>query len=71
MGSGGVNLPIVGVASNSTELSIRVYEDYTRYDQWEFVYDPAKQALRAAPGGKTEPETGSGDKSKTRPKARE
>ncbi|MGH9803597.1 MAG: hypothetical protein ACRD4D_00365 [Candidatus Acidiferrales bacterium] len=69
MGSAGVGAPIIGVASNSDKLSIRVYDGYTRYDHWEFIYDPAKEALRAPAGTTPAPETGSGDKSKTKPKS--
>ena len=72
MGSGGVNLPIVGVASTSDKLSIRIYNGYMRYDQWEFVYDPSKQALKtpagATPGTDDKSGGKSGDKSKTKPK---
>ena len=32
--------PIVGVASTSTQQSIRVLNDKDHYNQWEFVYDP-------------------------------
>lgn len=69
--SGPVNAPIIGVASNSTARSFRVRDGYQRYDQWEFVYDPVKEALRvpAGAGGTPAPATDSSDKSKTKPKS--
>lgn len=70
MGSGGVNYPIVGVASTSPDLSIRVYEDEFRYDKWEFIYDPAKAALKKAAGAAPDPGGQGEDKSKTKPKSR-
>jgi type II secretory pathway pseudopilin PulG len=36
---------IVGVSSTSPKESIRVYKKQTHYNQWEFVYDPASEAL--------------------------
>jgi type II secretory pathway pseudopilin PulG len=48
-GTGGVEYPIAGVASQSTENSIRVYEGYSRYNEWEFIYDPVKEALESQP----------------------
>jgi type II secretory pathway pseudopilin PulG len=48
-GSGGVKYPIAGVASQSTEPSIRLYEGYSRYNEWEFIYDPVKEALESQP----------------------
>jgi type II secretory pathway pseudopilin PulG len=41
--------PIAGVASTSTARSIRVYEGYDVYNQWEFIYDPVKEALQNRP----------------------
>lgn len=70
MGSGGVSYPIIGVASNSDQFSIRVYDGYMRYDQWEFIYDPAKEATRTPPGATPTPDAGSGNKPKTKPKSR-
>lgn len=34
---------IVGVASNSTRISIRVYRGHTQYNRWEFIYDPSAE----------------------------
>lgn len=36
--------PIAGVASRSTARAIKVYQDYTRYHEWEFIYDPVQEA---------------------------
>jgi type II secretory pathway pseudopilin PulG len=36
---------IVGVSSTSPKASIRVYKKQTHYNQWEFVYDPAMEAI--------------------------
>jgi type II secretory pathway pseudopilin PulG len=68
-GSAGVGAPIVGVGSNSQESSFRVYEGYSRYDHWEFIYDPSKQAT-GLPAGAS-PASGGvlGDKYKAKPKA--
>lgn len=54
-------LPLAGVASRSTKRSLRLYQDYSQYSQWEFIYDPVKEALQNRPGvpgatpGKTPP----------------
>lgn len=37
--------PIVGVSSTSPKESIRVYKKQTHYNQWEFVYNQAAEAL--------------------------
>lgn len=52
--------PLAGVASTSTERSFRVYEGFNQYYQWEFIYDPVKEALRNQPGvpGGAAPGTG-------------
>ena len=34
---------IAGVASNAEGEGVMVYNEHTKYDEWEFVYDPAKQ----------------------------
>ena len=50
-GSGEIaTFPIAGVASRSTRRSLRVYQDYSQYSQWEFIYDPVKEALQNRPG---------------------
>jgi len=41
--------PIAGVASTSTARSIRLYESYDTYNQWEFIYDPVAEALANRP----------------------
>ncbi len=43
-------LPLAGVASRSTKRSLRIYQDYSQYSQWEFIYDPVKEALQNRPG---------------------
>ena len=40
--------PIVGVASTSTQQSIKVLNDKDHYNEWEFVYDPRLE-VPAAP----------------------
>lgn len=47
-GADKINAPIAGVASRLKSRTIRVYEDFEYYHQWEFVYDPVKEAARAA-----------------------
>jgi hypothetical protein len=34
---------IAGVASNAEGEGIKVYNDHTLFNEWEFVFDPAKQ----------------------------
>jgi len=34
---------IAGVASKAESDSIMVYNDHSKYNEWEFVYDPAKE----------------------------
>ncbi|MFQ5662562.1 MAG: hypothetical protein ACE5HL_01865 [Terriglobia bacterium] len=57
LSSGPGSYPIIGVASRSTARAIRVYQGYTRYNEWEFIYDPTQEALGALPGapGRTQP----------------
>jgi hypothetical protein len=40
--------PIIGVASTSTNKSIKEFNGSTEYDEWLFVYDPR---LEQGPGG--------------------
>lgn len=47
--------PIIGVASTSTARSIRVYNNFQHYNEWEFIYDPVQDALRSAAGGAAQP----------------
>ncbi|MCH7765176.1 MAG: hypothetical protein IH916_01270 [Acidobacteria bacterium] len=54
-GSGPNPYPIIGVASTSTARSIRVYNDYQHYNQWEFIFDPVQDALRNASAGTASP----------------
>jgi hypothetical protein len=39
---------IAGVASMADAEGIRVYNERTNYKEWEFVYDPNKEAQKAA-----------------------
>ncbi len=47
--------PIAGVASRSTARSFRLYEDYDNYNEWEFIYDPVKEATQSRPGSPEAP----------------
>ena len=42
---------IVGVASTSTQQSIKVLNDRDHYDEWEFVYDPRLDLQAQLPSG--------------------
>ncbi len=43
---------LIGVASKINRRSIRVYNDASRYREWEFIWDPTKDlAAGAQPGG--------------------
>lgn len=49
--SGGVNLPIIGVASKNPRRSIKLFQNQTTYRTWEFIFDPVADALlRGGPG---------------------
>jgi type II secretory pathway pseudopilin PulG len=41
---------IIGVASKSTETSIRIYKGQTRYDQWPFTFNMANRPGAQVPG---------------------
>jgi type II secretory pathway pseudopilin PulG len=43
--------PIIGVASKSTDTSIRLYNGRSHYNEWQFVYIPAATRPGMAPGG--------------------
>ena len=45
---------IIGVASKSTDTSIRLYKGRSHYNEWAFVYTPPAQAP-GGPGGPTAP----------------
>lgn len=49
MASGG----IIGVASKSTETSIRIYKGQTRYDQWPFTFNVVNRPGGNVPGAQT------------------
>jgi hypothetical protein len=38
---------IAGVASTLEQDSIKVYEEHQKYNEWEFIYDPAKDRTGA------------------------
>jgi hypothetical protein len=42
---------IAGVASKMEDDSIMVYNDRSKYNEWEFVYDPTKDKPLANPNG--------------------
>jgi hypothetical protein len=42
--SQGLGGGIVGIASKLDREGIKIYNEKTNYKEWEFVYDPAKQA---------------------------
>lgn len=48
MGAGGQTLGggIAGVASNYKGVSIKLYAERKKYQEWEFVYDPKEEALK-------------------------
>jgi len=48
--SGGVNQPIIGVASRSPRRAIKVYQEQSYYNRWEFIYDPVAEAAKQAAG---------------------
>ena len=42
LGQGGLGAGIAGVASKKEATGIKIYNERTRYDEWEFLYDPSK-----------------------------
>jgi len=44
---GGLGAGIAGVASKKEATGIKVYNERTRYDEWEFLYDQSKDARSA------------------------
>jgi hypothetical protein len=42
---------IAGVASTAESDSIMVYNDRSKYNEWEFIYDPAKEKPLPNPNG--------------------
>jgi hypothetical protein len=53
---------IAGVASKFEARGIKVYNDRTKYNEWEFVYDPRKDManpMGPQPGLQPQPQTGS------------
>ncbi len=41
---------VAGVASNLEQDSIKVYNDRTKYNEWEFIYDPRQDKTMRMPG---------------------
>ncbi len=46
--------PIIGVHSQSTDASIKIYKGRTRYDDWKFVYEEESQRPQPGGGGERE-----------------
>jgi uncharacterized membrane protein YgcG len=42
---------IAGVATKYKGPSIKIYDDRQKYQEWEFVYDPRKEAMKQVQGG--------------------
>lgn len=49
-GQGGISGGIMGVASKSTENSIRIYKGQTRYDMWPFTFNVVNRPGGNMPG---------------------
>lgn len=47
MAQGGLGAGIAGIASKKEATGIKIYNERTRYDEWEFVYDQSKEAKSA------------------------
>lgn len=62
MGSGQMGSGIAGVATTLEASGIKVYNERTKYNEWEFIYDQSKDrtGLRAATGGMQAPQQGQG-----------
>lgn len=59
MGGQTIGGGIAGVASKVKEEGIKVYNDQTAYNKWEFVYDITKDPMRNG-GGAAMPQAGAG-----------
>jgi hypothetical protein len=46
---------IGGVASKLESESIKIYNDRSKYNEWEFIYDPRTELTTVVPGGATPP----------------
>jgi hypothetical protein len=51
---------LAGVASNLEEDSIKVYNDRTKYNEWEFLYDPRTDRFAMAAGQMGQTGSGAG-----------
>ena len=47
VGQGGLGAGIAGVASKREATGVKIYNERTRYDEWEFVYDQTKDVKSA------------------------
>ncbi len=47
----GLGNGIVGVATKLEKRGIKIYNEREFYHEWEFIYDPAQEALQAGGGG--------------------
>ena len=47
----GLGAGIIGLASNVDREGIKIYNEKTNYKEWEFVYDPEKEAGIGGAGG--------------------
>lgn len=62
--------PIAGVASRSTKRSIKVYQGFTQYATWEFIYDPVREALQNPSGTPANPPSQDKPAPETKPSGR-
>ena len=50
------HLPFAGVASRSPKEGIKVFDGFSIYKEWEFIFDPVAEAMRrrimTGPGGR-------------------
>jgi hypothetical protein len=51
----GIGAGIAGVASKFEAEGIKVYNEKSKYNEWEFLYDMKKEAAGAGKGGETDP----------------
>ncbi len=56
---------IIGVGSKVDRVSIRIYDGGTNYHEWEFLWDPTKEPLAAAPTAGVPPGKGPGGSPQT------
>jgi hypothetical protein len=51
---------IIGVGSKVNKTSLKAYNGRTVYREWEFIWDPVKEAQQATPGSVIGPGTPAG-----------